>query len=134
MPVVVVGAGSPLGGALVSALRAQEVEVRATVGRREELPPAGLGVPTAVSDLADGRTAGAVLEGAHTVVLLDTSLPWEWLLDAAEGTGVRRIVLVQDATRPAPEAPGYEVVTVHGDLGNPRPGLLAEILAADRRA
>jgi uncharacterized protein YbjT (DUF2867 family) len=132
MPVVVTAASTRLGEAVVAALRAQAVEVRATVRRPQDRPAHGFGVPTAVTDFSDGRTAGAVLEGAHTVVHLDSEVPWEWLLDAAEGTGVRRIVLVQRS--PAPSAGDYEVIVVAGDADEPTPELVAAVLAADRRS
>jgi nucleoside-diphosphate-sugar epimerase len=132
MPVVVTAAGTPLGRAVVSALRADGVEVRATVRHRDDVPAGGFGVPTAVTDFSDGRAAGAVLEGAHTVVHLDAQVPWDWLLDAAEDTGVRRIVLVQRSGAPAAE--GYEVVVVPGDAGSAHPELVRAVLDSDRRA
>jgi uncharacterized protein YbjT (DUF2867 family) len=134
MPVVVVGASTALGRAVVRALRADAVEVRATVPRRVDLAGERLGVPTAVTDFADGRAAGAVLEGAHTVVLLDPDVPWEWLLDAADGSGVRRIVAVLMKGAPPPPAdPAYDVVVVRGDVSRADPEVVAAVIEADRR-
>jgi uncharacterized protein YbjT (DUF2867 family) len=135
MPVVVTGADRPLGRAVTRALAAQGLEVRATV---REAPAAvalrALGVPVSVGDLSDPLRFGAVLEGAYTVIHLDDPAgTWEWLLDAAEDTGIRRIVTVlpKDAVRPDPG--GYELIVVAGRLDDDSDPLVAALLAADRR-
>ena len=141
MPVVVTGAGTALGRAVLTALRAAGVpEIRLIVP--DPAAAAGLralGVPTAVSDLSDPLTTGAVLEGAHTVVHLhDPAGTYGWLREAAEGTSVRRVVTVlpPGAELPVsdigPEA--WEIVVLIGDVGSVDPDLVAAILAADRRA
>ncbi len=137
MPVVVTGAACALGKKIVDALLALpgQVEVRATVRRREDRQWFAVrGVPAAVTDLADPLRTGAVLEGAHTVVHLDDpASTWEWLLDAAEETSVRRIVAVVDGPA-ALAAPGLEVVVLRGDARAPAPDLVEAVLAADARA
>jgi hypothetical protein len=136
VPVVVTAADHPLGRAVVAALSADGVQVRATV--RPGSPAAVLGVPTAVTDFSDGLRAGAVLEGAHTIVHLDAAVPWEWLVDAAEDSGVRRMVLVLPPGAPVPHADGYDVVVVEGDVATSGRGefdrLVTAIVAADARA
>jgi hypothetical protein len=142
MPVVVTGADGPLGAAVVAGFlveavgRAEPLELRATVRDRLLVPPlVAAGVRTAVSDLVDPARFGAVLEGAHTVVHLDDpAATWDLLLDAAEDTGLRRIVTVLDPACPAPTAPGYElVVLLHPSGRAADPALIAAVLAADRR-
>ncbi len=139
MPVVVTGAACALAREVVLALRALEsgAEIRATVRRREDRAwYAKRGVPVAVTDLSDPLLTGAVLEGAHTVVHLDDPVTtWEWLLDAAQGTSVRRIVaVVPGASSDALPAPGVEVVVLAGDVQVPDARLVAAVLSADARA
>lgn len=136
MPVVVTGADGVLGRALVDALLGSgPVEVRATVrtpsAARELIE---LGVKTAVSDLLDPERLGAVLEGAHTVVHLHGAEPLdtlELLLDAAEDTGLRRIITVTSGhlPPPGPTPEGVEIVVL--PAGSPT--LVADLVAADRR-
>lgn len=155
MPVVVTGAELPLGRAVVLALLASGApDVRAVVRDRSA---AGVlraaGARVAVGDLSDPLRLGAVLEGAHTVVHLDTGATgtgtpadtWQWLAEAAEDTGVRRVVTVlpPGASPPAPEgeAPAWEVVVVprerlagHAEEpGAADGGTVREILRADAR-
>jgi hypothetical protein len=136
VPIVVTAADSPLGRAVVEALLAEGVvEVRATVrdrGVAAEL--IGLGVRTAVSDLDDPRRFGAVLAGAHTVVHLDRpGETWPLLVEAAEDTGLRRIVTVLGPADAVAAAQPYELVVIRtGDL-TPRPDLVNAVLDADRR-
>jgi uncharacterized protein YbjT (DUF2867 family) len=144
VPVVVTGAGSVLGRAVLTALRAAGVpEIRATVPERVAAAgPRALGVPTAVSDLSDPLTTGAVLEGAHTVIHLhDPATTYGWLREAAQGTGLRRVVIVLPAGV-QPPAPGagsgaasdeWELVVLTGDVRHADPALVTAILAADRR-
>lgn len=148
MPVVVTGAHLPLGRALVLALAEQGVpDVRAVAADRTAAAPLrAAGVRVAVGDLSDPLRFGAVLEGAHTVVHVDagpdgTGGPldtWAWLLEAAEGTGLRRMVTVLPpgaALPPGGEA--YEVVVVHGALPGPAdmpdPALVEALARADSR-
>lgn len=101
MPVVVTAAETRLGRRVVARLLAEHAEVRAVVDK-----PADLGVPTALRPWRDAERLGAVLEGAHTVIHLAGRRRVRDLLDAAEDSGIVRIV----STVPL-EAP-YEVVVV----------------------
>ncbi|UGQ14204.1 NAD(P)H-binding protein [Yinghuangia sp. ASG 101] len=147
MPVVVTGAHLPLGRALVLALAERGVpDLRAVVRDRGGAAPlrAG-GVRVAVSDLSDPLRFGAVLEGAHTVVHLDAGPgdgggpldTWAWLLEAAEDTGLRRIVTVLPHGAEVPPGDGRDVVVVRGEP--PRSGETADsamiraLVAADSR-
>ncbi len=128
MPVVVTGADGPLGAAVLAAFLAgaDRVELRATVRDRGAVGAlVAAGVRTAVSDLEDPTRFGAVLEGAHTVVHLDDPLAtWDFLLDAAEDTGLVRVVTVLDPSARAPDAPGYDLVVLrHRDGRTARPGV-----------
>lgn len=133
MPVVVTAAGTPLGRAVVAGLLAADpaAEVRAVTGSRAAAVELGaLGARTALlPDLADPLLFGAVLTGAHTLVHLDEpAATWQWTLEAAEDTGLRRIITVDRSGAGAPV--GCEVVTV---AGGPVGTLLGRILAAERR-
>ncbi|WP_424643031.1 hypothetical protein [Embleya sp. AB8] len=129
--------------------------MRATVRDRHAVGALrAAGIRVAVSDLSDPLRLGAVFEGAHTVLHLDrgpdgTGWPgdtWEWLLEAAEGTDVQRIVTVspQPPTRTlvqgceliicqlaeeAADRPGYPQCPEYPD-----PTLVRELIEADRRA
>lgn len=133
MPVVVTAADGPLGRAVVTALRARGVEVRAVVPAPEgRAALAGLGARTAVCDLDDGVRLGAVLGGAHTLVHLDRPASTaDLVLDAAEGTSLRRVVAV--ARGPVPAYGPLELVVVPGDLGEADAGVVAAVVAADAR-
>ena len=140
MPVVVTGAHTALGRAVLAALRtAGAPEIRATVpDPAAAVSIRALGVPTAASDLSDPLTTGAVLEGAHTVVHLhNPAQTYGWLREAAEGTSVRRVVMVVREGAEPPVGTGsdpWELVVLTGDVGQADPALVAAILAADRRA
>lgn len=124
MPVVVTAAETPLGRRVVARLLAEGAEVRALV----ESPADDLGVPTALARWDDAERVGAVLEGAHTVVHLAGAKRVRDLLDAAEDSGLVRIV----STVPV-EAP-YEVVVVPVPRWRRDLDALADALvAADRR-
>ncbi|MGR7002669.1 hypothetical protein ACU686_39600 [Yinghuangia aomiensis] len=111
---------------------------------RTAAPLRAAGARVSVGDLSDPLRLGAVLEGAYTVVHLDTGPDgtgtpldtWDWLLDAAEDTGLRRIVTVLPPGTAAPESP-YETVVVPGPDtapdAEPDPALVAALAAADRR-
>ena len=139
MPVVLTGAHTALGRAVLGALRAAGVpEIRATVPDPAAAAAIrALGVPTAVSDLSDPLTTGAVLEGAHTVVHLDNpAQTFGWLRDAAEGTSVRRVVTVVREGAEPPVGTGsdpWELLVLTGDVRRADPALVAAILAADQR-
>jgi uncharacterized protein YbjT (DUF2867 family) len=125
VPVVVTAAQTPLGRLVVARLRADGAEVRAVV----DGDVADLGVPTSRTDWLDAERLGAVLEGAHTVVHLAGAKRVRDLLDAAEDSGIVRIV----STVPF-DAP-YEVVVVKVPRFRPDLDAVADaIVKADRRA
>ncbi|MEU8133048.1 NAD(P)H-binding protein [Streptodolium elevatio] len=151
MPVVVIGADRPLGGALVLALVELGVpDLRAVVRDRAYAPALrAAGVRVSVGDLSDPLRLGAVLEGAHTVVHLDTGPEgsggpldtWDWLLEAAEDTGLTRIVTVVEDERISPDRGGYDVVLLPGRITRScggatdavDPALVSALIEADRR-
>ena len=135
VPVVVTGADTPLGTAVVEVLRGDGAEVRATV--RTRAAAAQVPRPVAVMDLSDPLRFGAVLEGAHTVVHLDPA-PMHWVVEAAEDTSVRRLVLIRPVGMPGPDVSaatteGLEVVVLAGDVSRVDPVLVRSIVEADRR-
>ncbi len=139
MPVVVTGGDHVLARRVVAALLARDArhEVRVTVRERPHREwYADSGVPVAVSDLSDPLTTGAILEGAHTVVHLERPREtWQWLLEAAEGTSVRRIVVVDRDPATFPTAAyGLEVVALAGDPAAPDDDVVEAVLQADARA
>lgn len=74
MPVIVVGADTPIGGAIVAALLARGGEIRAVVTD----PAAGAalrrqGAKVAVGDLSDGSHVAAAAYDAFTAVLVEAS-------------------------------------------------------------
>jgi uncharacterized protein YbjT (DUF2867 family) len=154
MPVVITGADRPLGRALALALVERGVpDVRAVV--RERGAAAALraaGVRVSVGDLSDPLRLGAALEGAHTVVHLDTRgtadagcdppfgplATWPWLLEAAEGTGLRRIVTVLPSGCEPPQTTAYQTVFVVGEIpaedgAAADPTMVDALIEADRR-
>lgn len=147
MPVVVTGADLPLGCALVLALAEAGVpDLRAVVrDPRAAAPLRAAGVRVAAGDLSDPLRLGAVLEDAYTVVHLDvgpdgTGDPretWAWLLEAAEDTGLRRVVTVLPPDTAVPDGGPYEVVVVPGAITRPGAkvpaGLVARLVEADAR-
>jgi uncharacterized protein YbjT (DUF2867 family) len=129
VPVVVTAAETPLGRLVVARLRADGAEVRAVV----ETPTEDLGVPTALTDWNDAERLGAVLEGAHTVIHLAGAKRVADLLEAAEDSGVVRIVSTVPIEQPI-EAE-YEVVVVPVKRFRPDlPSVAAALVEADRRA
>ncbi|WTW97419.1 NAD(P)H-binding protein [Streptomycetaceae bacterium NBC_01309] len=151
MPVVVIGADRPLGAALVLALVDLGVpDLRAVVRDRSHAPALrAAGVRVSVGDLSDPLRLGAVLEGAHTVVHLDAGPEgsggpldtWDWLLEAAEDTGLARIVTVVEDDRVLPDQGGYDVVFLPsgvtrssgGTTDAVDPALVSALIEADRR-
>jgi uncharacterized protein YbjT (DUF2867 family) len=109
MPVVVTGADSPVGRAVVPLLRERGSEVRATVrdpGDADHLR--SLGAKVAVDALSDADTLRAVLDDAHTVCHLSEGLfptagesyeeaileSTRSLIETARKARVRRVLLV----------------------------------------
>lgn len=122
MPVIVVGADTPLGTAIVEELTRRGGEVRAFVGDREAAATmSAAGLKVAVGDLSDATHVSAASLGAFCAVLVEEAAgdgrelgfardvggvfsAWAQALAAA---GITRVVWVGDegATRPsgAPE-------------------------------
>ena len=109
MPVVVTGADTPVGRALIPMLLERGSEVRAAVQDSEEAEPLrALGAKVAVVAASDDDTLRAILDDAHTVCLLsaDLFLPsgetyeeaivesTRAVLRAAKKAKVRRVLLV----------------------------------------
>ncbi len=129
MPVVVTAAETPLGRRVVERLKADGAEVRAVV----DTMVTDLGVPTALATWDDAERLGAVIEGAHTVIHLAGAKRIQDLLDAAEDSGLVRIV--STAASPLLDGSGYDVVVV--PVRRFRPDLAAvtdALVEADRRA
>lgn len=114
MPVLVAPADTPLGVALVHALRAEDAEVRAyATGAGDVSALRAAGAFVAVGDLDDEARLDAAMTDAHTVVALhaDPLAPGPERLDtdlrvcltAAENAGVARLV-VRSVPRPSPHA------------------------------
>lgn len=140
MPVVVVGAQTPLGRLVVERLRAEGAEVRALV----DAPADDLGVPTAVADWDEEERVGAVFEDAHTVVALGGGRQVGMLRAHAVDAGVRRLIVVLGPDEHVPSAgeTEAEVVAVRRRTNERfwrRPSaqelarLADEVVAADRR-
>src|SRR5918999_2470749 len=109
MPVVVAGADTPIGRALVPLLRQRGSEVRATVSDVEATDPIrALGAKTDLVQEPDDDTLRAIVDEAHTICLLSGDLFLrsgesyeeaieEWtraFLRAARKAKVRRVLLV----------------------------------------
>ena len=74
MPAIIIGADTPLGSAVASAIDAQGREVRAFVsdpGTAADLR--GLGIKTAVGDVSDGSHIGAAASGCFTAIIDPTA-------------------------------------------------------------
>ena len=127
VPVVVVGADTPTGRAVVEALLAEGVpDLRATVatraGQRELVP---LGVRTALVEPENADHLASVLQDAHTAVLTGP-VPLPVVAAACADAGIALLVVVGES-RP-PEA-SYDVVLVADGPDAP-----AAVVAADRAA
>lgn len=148
MPVIVTGADQPLGRAVVLELAGRGGEVRATVRSRSAAGALrAIGVRVSVGDLSDPLRLGAALEDAHTVLHLDRGPDghgspgdtWEWLIEAAQDTGVRRIVTVLPQGDIRTRPPACELVVLRISSQSPdRPGypdaaLVRRLVEADLR-
>jgi uncharacterized protein YbjT (DUF2867 family) len=109
MPVVVIGADTPVGRDLIPLLRGRGSEVRATVRVSENADPIrSMGAKVTAAPVSDVDTLRAVLDEAHTVALLTADLfvpggesyegaivePAGTVLRVAEKAGVTRVLLV----------------------------------------
>ena len=75
MPVVVIGADTPVGRALVPLLRQRGSEVRATIREADKADPLrALGAKVAADPASDADMLRAILDEAHTVCLVSADL------------------------------------------------------------
>lgn len=146
MPVIVVGADTPLGPAIVEALLARDGEVRAFVTDRsvgETLK--GRKVKVAVGDVSDASHVGAAATRCFTAVLLtdaasdarersflaDSSAVTAAWVDAMREAEVRRVIWVGDG---APDSiPGVEYAAID-PAGAESAAIAAEVAALDEVA
>ncbi len=139
MPVIVVGADTPVGEVIIGELIDPDREVRAFVSD----PSVGVllkeaGVKVAVGDVSDTSHVSAACLRCHTVVLVCDAgrdgreisfaadageLFTQWAQAVAEA-GARRVIWV--ANHPVPEAQVSERATVDSDLS---PGEIADRVA-----
>lgn len=120
MPVIVVGADTPLGAQIVSALVGRPGEIRAFVSDpTEALRLKALGVKVAVGDVSDGSHVGAACTNCFSAVLVEeaahdgrvrafASGPEATLAAWTEAVGeaaVRRVIWVSSGPLPAPPGP-----------------------------
>ncbi|MCB2223104.1 MAG: NmrA family NAD(P)-binding protein [Actinobacteria bacterium] len=138
MPVIVVGAGCPLGKAVVEALQPHLREVRAFVA--DAAAPAGAalraaGARVAIGDPADASHVAAAADGAFTAVLLADEAPSPGALrgwaEAVAEAGVTRSLWVGGAPDEGPPTPESAEVAA---AGRPLGEVAAEVVALDDRA
>lgn len=124
MPVIVVGADTPLGAAVVDTIRGRPGERRAFVGSAEAAEPLrAAGFKVAVGDISDSSHVEGAVHGCFTAVLVAAAAadgrslafatdPEEvvdgWLA-AVAASAVPRVILV-GAPRPAPPDVEWAVV------------------------
>lgn len=141
MPVLVVGADTPVGAAIVAHLAGRAGEIRAFVTD----PIAGdsmrsEGLKVAVGDLSDASHIEGAARGAFAAVLVvaaaqdgrttsfaaPADIPGRWV-GAAAAAGVRRIIVVGDAVVARPEqVPEWAIVPI----ADRSPAEIAEFVAA----
>jgi uncharacterized protein YbjT (DUF2867 family) len=124
MPVIVIGADSPLGASIVDTLRGRPGERRAFVGTPEAGEPLrSAGFKVAVGDISDSTHVEGAVFGCYTAVLVaeaaadgrdlafaeDPDAVIDGWLTAVTASAVPRVILVGPA-RPAP--PGVEWAVV----------------------
>jgi putative NADH-flavin reductase len=145
MPVLVVGADSEVGEAVIGRLRSRAGEVRAFVSD----PAAGArlraaGVKTAIGDVSDLSHVGGASLGAFSAVLIAStatdgreisfgnprSLVEGWI-GALAAAGVTRIIVV--GASPAAFPPGIEATTVPAE-GRPVDEVAADVAERDDAA
>lgn len=131
MPVIIVGADTPTGEAVVHALSDREGEVRAFVSDpsvADDLKARG--VKVAVGDLSDASHLGGAGLNAFSAVLIaaaavdgrplafapDTDGVFDAWAEGVRDAGVQRVIWVEDVARPGPRkrlraaAPEFAVV------------------------
>ena len=125
MPVIVVGADTPAGRAIVNRLANRGGEVRAFISSPDEAPSLrSRGIKVAIGDLSDHSHVEAAGVGAFCAVLVvaaagdgrplafaaPEAAATAWL-QAMSAAGIRRVIVVGDS--PPPDAPGIaELATV----------------------
>lgn len=147
MPIIVVGADTPAGRAIVDGLLTREGEVRAFVTDPETADELrSLGVKVAVGDVSDGSHVGSASLRTFAAVLVaeaasDRRERWfaataaEVYRGWAEGireAGVSRLIWVGDTPPPDIATAAPDVVMVDG--GQPTSIISDEVVAADARA
>ena len=148
MPVIVVGADTPLGGAIVGALAERGGEIRAFVGDGESAKTLrALGVKVAVGDMSDGSHLTAASHQAFTAVCVEAALhdgrPFAFAADAdgvvdtwrtaIRDAGVRRAIWVGTRS-PAPLLGCAPDVAAVQTQGRPEPDIAREVADLNDRA
>jgi uncharacterized protein YbjT (DUF2867 family) len=128
MPVIVIGADSPLGASIVDTLRGRPGERRAFVGSRETGEPLrAAGFKVAVGDISDSSHVEGAAHGSFTAVLIaeaatdgrelafadNPDAVIEGWLAAVGAAGVTRVILV-GPERPGPPGVQWAVVDPNG--------------------
>lgn len=125
MPVLVVGADTPIGASILDRLRTRDGEVRAFVSDPEvaERMRAAGGVKVALGDVSDGSHVQGAATGCFSAVLVTEAsrdgrersfapspdaVRGQWA-GAVESAEVRRVIWVGE---PGPEVPSTETATV----------------------
>ena len=146
MPVIVVGADSEVGIAIIWRLQMQAGEVRAFVSDRETAGALrGRGVKVAVGDVSDFSHVEGAARGAFCAVLVAAAPTHgretafanprsvvEGCLRAVTGAGVTRVIVVGEAP-PHGGAPAREIAAVP-TVGRTTDEIAAEVAALDDAA
>jgi len=145
MPVIVIGADSPLGATIADTLGGRSAERRAFVTAADAADRLrGAGFKVAVGDLSDWTHVEGAAVGAHTAVLVaeaasdgrkmafaaDAPAVVDSWVRAVSDAGVARVILV-GAPRPAP--PDVEWAVVDPD-GMPPEDIATEVARLDEAA
>ena len=146
MPVIVVGADTPVGSVILDRLRSRQGEIRAFVTdpeTAERLRSEG-GVKVALGDVSDGSHVGGAATGCFSAVLVAdaatdarersfASSPdelWSQWAAAVRDAEVSRVIWVGDA---GPEVPGAERAVVPTDDRSPS-DVARDVAALDEAA
>ncbi len=121
MPVIVIGADTDLGHALVSALRPAAAELRLFASDPDDIAPYRSFAKVAVGDISDGSHVGAAATGAFCAVVIAAAAhdqrehyfaadPDELFAQWAEGladAGIGRIIVVGAPDGGSPTRPAH---------------------------
>lgn len=148
MPVIVVGADTELGAAIVPALRPASGEIRVFASDADAVAGYRPFAKVAVGDLSDGTHVGGAAIGAFCAILLAAAahddrerhfagdagdLFAQWA-DGLADAGIRRVIVVGDDNEiPTPahvDRIGAECVFV-ATAGRPSADIVADVLAAE---